>query len=274
MGGCCSIAAEIVDLPELPSNVVAVNESSPDELKQAFLTCIADSFCGTRSTNAEPVLSWAMYTTKEEAASIDHCKPLPEEPSAERKAFFKEFVQFIFINAEKHGMCLALKNADGDVVSGTISYPPNDRDLHASFNGWCEFMRIAGELGGFFNLHPYWSVGRQAKAMDVIGATMAKGHHHIMGKERHVYVCLFATNPNDQGKGHGGVLLEFLNNCADKWEVPSYLECNGIGNERFYGNRGYEMKERMAIVLKGDADFKPDGLDGMAAMRRPISSRI
>lgn len=274
MGGCCSISPEQVDLPELPSNIVVVDDSSSDDLKEAFFTCLSDSFCGTTTSAGEPVLSWVVAATKEEAASIDHCKPLKEEPSAERKAFFKEFMKFLFINANKHRMCLALKNEQGEVVAGTICYPPNDRDLHNSFNGTCEFMRIVNELGGFSKMHPYWSVGRQAKAFHILGQTMAKGHHDAMNKQRHVYVCCFGTHPAHQGKGCGGILMAFLNTCADKWQVPSYLECNGVKNETFYGKHGYKEKKRMTIVLDGDAEFKPDGLEGMAAMVRPSASSI
>ena len=59
--------------------------------------------------------------------------------------------------------------------------------------------------------------------------------------------------------------MTFLLESARRMEVPAYLECSGEKNERFYTNNGYKLMQRYEVKYK-DQCFKPDALDGMAAM--------
>ena len=75
-----------------------------------------------------------------------------------------------------------------------------------------------------------------ARRGDLCTATFA--HMHKAHADcPHIYLDLLATDPSQQGKGHGGVLLRAINRVADAAGVPIYLE-SAPSNRSLYEHFG------------------------------------
>eukprot|EP00943_MAST-04B_sp_MAST-4B-sp1_P006467 g6467.t1 len=243
----------------LPEGVIQITETSPPGLIKEFSDVIGNSFCGTKESRPEAVLSW-VYDPN--ASGENPASPLSDEPSAARTKFFQYLGAFTTRAALRHGGCFALRNSEGKIVTATVTYPPNSKKLYHT--GLCEMLRIVKTLGGAKNVPPEMQSGDTKKKMEILDKIMKKSHKaHAIG--RHLYVNCFATAVGYQGQGNGKKLMTFLVESARRMEVPAYLECNGEKNERFYINNGYTLMQRYEIKYK-DQIFKPDGLDGIAAM--------
>ena len=265
MGQCC-IAGSMAVTPEfyagadgLPEGVIQITETSPPQLIKEFSDVIGNSFCGTNESRPEAVLSWAYDPN---ASGENPAIPLSDEPSAARKNYFQYLGAFITRSGLRHGGCFALRNSEGKIVCATVTFPPNSKKLYHI--GLCETMSIVDTLGGMKNMPPEMKSGDSEKRMGIVDKIMKKSHKaHASG--RHLYVNAFATAVGYQGQGNGKKLMTFLLESARRMEVPAYLECSGENNERFYTNNGYKLMQRYEVKYK-DQCFKPDALDGMAAM--------
>uniref|UniRef100_A0A7S2UWU8 N-acetyltransferase domain-containing protein n=1 Tax=Fibrocapsa japonica TaxID=94617 RepID=A0A7S2UWU8_9STRA len=264
VSSCCIPRAEVVEYTDsaLPEGFVGVNESSDKKLIAEFVEVLALSFCGSTTSSPEASISWAIDAGPEGSNPV---LPLSSEPSKERKDFYNYLMKFIFLTAARHGMCFALQDDQGKIVAAAVAFPPNNRRLHETRNS--EWIHIIRCLGGFSNLPKYFTSGRSAKVLGLLDKMLHKAHRQ-KAPLRHLYVHCFATHPSEQGKGYGRKLAEFLNSCADYMRVPTYLETNGVSNERFYGKNGFVLVgERMAVEVDGQS-FKPDGLEGISCMLR------
>jgi hypothetical protein len=256
----------------IPDGVVQVTESSDEKTKEEFLDLLARSFAGTTTAAPEPILSWGFTeeSSPEQDALNDkqHTSPLSAEASKERLTFFKFTAEFCFTTAARHGGCYALKNEQGKLVAATVTFPPNDKNLHDA--GACEMMFVLGKL----NMPSQYSSGNTAVKCDRI-VSVFKEAHKEHASIPHIYVYMFACDPEHQRKGYGRRLAEIMNSAGDSLQVPMYLETAGTANEKFYGLNGYELKKRhkleVAINKRVDA-FKVDGNQGVAAMvRTPVA---
>ena len=266
MGCKCCIPAALNVAPEvyageagLPAGIIHVNERSSQTLQDEFARLIGMSFCGSTGTAPEGALSW-VFDPK--SSGDNPSGPLLEEPSAARVRFFEALGKFISIQGIRHGGCFALRDESEKLVAATVTIPPNKKNLHHM--GGCEQWYVMNQMGGMSAMPPELTSGPSEKRSGLLEKTMLQSHKsHASGE--HLYVFAFATALGEQGKGYGRKLMEFLVASADRMNVPAYLECSGAKNERFYNNNGYQLKQRYPIEFQGDS-FKPDGLDGMAAM--------
>ncbi|KJA29873.1 hypothetical protein HYPSUDRAFT_244279 [Hypholoma sublateritium FD-334 SS-4] len=55
-----------------------------------------------------------------------------------------------------------------------------------------------------------------------------------------IYVSLLATDPESQGHGYGGALLEAINDLADSTGQASWLQSSNTENNTFYRSHGFE----------------------------------
>lgn len=243
----------------LPEGVIQVTETSPPELIKEFSDVIGNSFCGTKESPPEAVLSWAYDPN---ASGENPARPLSDEPSAERTNYFQYLGAFVTRTGLRHGGCFALRNSEGTIVAATVTFPPNNKKLYHT--GMWEMMSIMNTLGGVKNMPTEMQSGDSAKRMEILDKIMKKSHKAHAGG-RHLYVNAFATAVAYQGQGNGRKLMTFLVESARRMEVPAYLECSGEKNERFYTNNGYKLMQRYEVKYK-DQCFKPDATGGMAAM--------
>jgi ribosomal protein S18 acetylase RimI-like enzyme len=66
----------------------------------------------------------------------------------------------------------------------------------------------------------------------------------------HHYLFVVGVDPDEQGRGHGGVLLGNLSDRADRDGLPCYLEADREDNVRLYERYGYRItKEAIARRL-------------------------
>jgi hypothetical protein len=283
----CSASSEGID-PKvyfpygLPEDLVHVTPESPQELQDEFVEGFAASFCGTNEQAPEPALSWAYMSPG--MNDVDHTKPLSKEVTeskdfSERVVFFRYLMHLCFVHAGRHGGCFALKES-GKLVAFTITFPPNKRGIYKM--GFCEMMHVVVQLGGFQKMPKavkkvLITEGEPGVRMDVIDKAMGLSHKtHCPNEVPHIYIWCFGVKPGCQGNGYGRKLITYMGECADRMKVPTYLECNGTKNERFYGNNGYKVEERYPLVYtdkkggeKTEHSFQPDGLPGMSACVRP-----
>jgi len=245
----------------LPNDIIQVSTSSDQDLRDEFIGLIMSSLCGSTKSPPEAALSWAYDPMS--SGGNNPTGFLTSEPSANRIKYFKFIAGFGAHSGFRHGGCFALKDSqNGKLVAATVTFPPNKKNLHQA--GICEIMKMVGKMGGWAKIKtPEIEGGR----MDKLEKAMKKSHEaHAPGF--HLYVQSFATAVGHHGKGYGRRLMEFLTESAERMDVPVYLECCGVNNERFYGNNGFKMMKRYPVEYKNES-FNPDGLEGFAAMVRP-----
>jgi GNAT superfamily N-acetyltransferase len=72
---------------------------------------------------------------------------------------------------------------------------------------------------------PNDSVGKPVKGrLAALDKVMKTAHKKVVGDKPHLYVLLFASDPELQGKGCGAALLHFICELADADSVDTYLE--------------------------------------------------
>ncbi|RMZ71749.1 acyl- N-acyltransferase [Pyrenophora seminiperda CCB06] len=94
--------------------------------------------------------------------------------------------------------------------------------------------------------------GWNEEATLMFRACLEKRKKEILGNRPHVYLNMLHTNPNHQGRGAGGLLLNSCIKRADELRLPIYLESSAAGH-RFYQNRGFKDVEVCPV------DFRPFG---------------
>ena len=70
----------------------------------------------------------------------------------------------------------------------------------------------------------------------------------------HWYLQSIAVEPEEQGKGYGGLLLKGMITKIDREGLPIYLETNTEKNVSFYQNYGFKVVEHV-IVPKTEVPF-------------------
>ena len=103
-------------------------------------------------------------------------------------------------------------------------------------------------------------VARQ-RALDLVG--YIDSLHKRLLDEPHWYLFALAVNPESQGRGIGGRLIEPVLARADRHGHPCYLETQAERNVAFYARRGFE------VVHEGEVPKHP--LTVWAMLRKPRS---
>jgi len=207
---CCIPAATNVEYmgDTLPYGIEHLDPRKPVDptIHEEFINVIATSFCGTTTTSPEAIISWS-YSV--DSSGIEPAKPLTNEPSPERQAYFKWVGGYIFHAGFRHGGCFALREAGKLVAVTVLMYVAEGTTPYKQ--SMCEFMSIAGKLGGMSNVPE--EIGNPRNA--ALDGLFANTHADAMGNKRHLYVFAVATVPGEQGKGYGRRLMELVGKCAD-----------------------------------------------------------
>ena len=113
------------------------------------------------------------------------------------------------------------------------------------------------------------SIGQDILANNMRMRALGQWQHGVQesqglgGTTNYLYLVMFATAPEAQGKGYGKALLNFLCEVADADGVPAFLETAGARNIGFYNTGGFEEVERSPC-----AGFTLDG-GGSGMLRKP-----
>lgn len=237
---------------EVDSGITVLTAETEEKILEDAIMVLADSFCGTTTTPPEGLID-ATYT------GVDgQCQPLKEEPTADRKHYFRDVAAWCLRMALPYGgvfVCLE----EGKVQSALVTYPPSNRALHEGTMGL--LMKIAKKLG---KPHPLME-GRRMKALD---KAFKKGHI----KTPHWYLQMVGVAPTLQGKGFGKRMLSFLNTLADADCAPIYMETTGEKNIAIYTKFGYDVSGRTPVVLSPELTYDHSG--GIVTMLRKASRRI
>mmetsp|Transcript_24481 Transcript_24481/g.79080 ORF Transcript_24481/g.79080 Transcript_24481/m.79080 type:complete len:212 (+) Transcript_24481:270-905(+) len=190
------------------------------------------------------MLDW-VYTNSPTVA------PLAAEPSALRKRWFAWLQKWVTFKAlgKGDGKVYVLLEGDDEVVATTVVLPPSRKKLWKT--GTLELCYLVLKCGA-----PPETDG-PAGVMDRLEAVGDKTDemHDTHAAMPHLFVNVFAVDPEKQGKGYGSVLLKFVASLADEAGVPAYLETRGERNVAFYSKKGgFAEVERAPIVAKnGDS---------------------
>ena len=255
------IIAKKIDEVLLPTNIVRLTMNSDIELVNECKKVAAASFAGDTTHAPEGILSWA-YSSSE---SIDNnpCNPLKEAPSEERMKYFQWLMDFLFgIYLPYNNIYALIDSSNTDVekkkVLGiTILIPPNTSNLH---NGtFCGIMSTVMKIGD----PPKSMTNKRFKALESILKKMHKIH---MKNNLHWYCNVLAVSNDQQGKGIGSQLLNFMSKLAEQTGNHAiYLETSGEKNENFYKNKGkYEVLGEKVVIDSGEDKFDYNG--GMICM--------
>ncbi|KAF2868459.1 acyl-CoA N-acyltransferase [Massariosphaeria phaeospora] len=88
--------------------------------------------------------------------------------------------------------------------------------------------------------------GTNKAACEAFFDGMAKRKKEIMGDRPHIYLHMLHTDPKFQGRGAGGILLNWGTQEADKIGLPIYLESSPEAH-RFYQKHGFEDIEEFRV---------------------------
>lgn len=237
--------------------VVRVDEASP--LLPEVIDVITRSECVTTTTAPDPLLDW-VYSARTQGV----CGPLPKSPSSERVAWFRWLSTYCVHFAISRGGLYALVDPDsGHVVAAAATGPPRT----------VSFCRMSGEEMGINIRRAGMSLAPEILChnlrMKSLGMWQYNSQEKFCPGGNYLYVVMFATRPEWQGRGCGSALLRFLGDVADADGVVSFLETAGCRNTSFYSKKGgYQEVERSPI-----ATFEHEG--GAVAMRRsPQQSNV
>lgn len=234
--------------------------SKDDPRFDACVDVMARSFCGTTTTAPEPTIDWA-YCNRDAAAAY---MPLPEAPSEARLAFYVWCSKFILMMTVSRGGTYALVDkASSAVVAATGTVPPGAPPIPNGTN--CEVMSILSAVGE----PPKDDTDQKSqKRMEACDAWMARIHKQCMGKQKHLYVQTFFSDPTFQGKGCGKALLKLVEALADADGVPAYLETAGERNAGFYAAKGGFVTQATAPIDAGKLGTFDAAGGGVAMVRR------
>ncbi|KAF1947123.1 acyl-CoA N-acyltransferase [Clathrospora elynae] len=99
---------------------------------------------------------------------------------------------------------------------------------------------------------PNIGAGMNKEACILYLGGLAERKKELMGDKPHIYLHMLITDPDFQGRGAGGILLNWGTKKADELGLPMYLESSKMGH-RFYQKRGFKDVETFGI------DFSPFG---------------
>ena len=126
--------------------------------------------------------------------------------------------------------------------------------------GWWQSM-TGGKVGAGGELNP-----KDGTLFEVFCGALAVTL--ALNEGNQLYVVIFATKPEWQGRGCGSALLRFLGDVADADNVSTYLETAGARNCTFYAKKGgFQEVARSPIVSSDEDRFVHEG--GAVAMTRP-----
>ncbi|KAH7357429.1 acyl-CoA N-acyltransferase [Pyrenochaeta sp. MPI-SDFR-AT-0127] len=94
--------------------------------------------------------------------------------------------------------------------------------------------------------------GRNKEACMLLYGGLKDRKKEIMGNKPHLYLHMLSTDPAFQGKGAGGMLVDWGTRKADELNLPAYLESSAAGR-RVYQKRGFRDIEVFKV------DFSPFG---------------
>ncbi|HKX24253.1 MAG TPA: GNAT family N-acetyltransferase [Candidatus Saccharimonadales bacterium] len=150
---------------------------------------------------------------------------------------------------------------DGDLANWLIPDRPTRRTVYAEyFRIFAEFFLMHGQVDATEDVDAvalWWPVGdyidmpipdydeRLAKITgDAVGRfvmlDMTMHVHHPQFRPHH-YLAFLAVQPDCQGQGIGGALLQHRLEQLDKEGVPAYLEATGIQTRTLYEHFGFRM---------------------------------
>ncbi len=117
----------------------------------------------------------------------------------------------------------------GQVQGAAIWLPPKN-----NITDTVRLIRL-GMLGGFFRFGP-------ASFMKFITSLNKLEHFHKRDvPPEHWYLFVLGVEPERQGKGVGGTIIQPVLERADKDRLPCYLETMKERNVEFYSKHGFEV---------------------------------
>ncbi|CAO2649612.1 Nn.00g069970.m01.CDS01 [Neocucurbitaria sp. VM-36] len=93
-----------------------------------------------------------------------------------------------------------------------------------------------------------FGAGRNKEACMLLYGGVAKRKEELMGGKPHLYLHMLQTDPEFQGRGAGGMLIDWGTKKADELGLPVYLESSAKGYH-FYKKRGFEDIEFFKVDL-------------------------
>lgn len=90
------------------------------------------------------------------------------------------------------------------------------------------------------------------KRLDALNVLSTKKKEFTKEYPNHIYLKMVGVRGNAQKKGVGGRMFRPLFGAADSLGVPIYLETESKENEAMYMHYGFETREIITIVAKGD----------------------
>jgi ribosomal protein S18 acetylase RimI-like enzyme len=137
----------------------------------------------------------------------------------------------------EHARLVAARDAKGAIVGIAVWYGPGHWPL--------PFADQLAQLPA--NLRALYRTPRALK----VGATYLNAILKIHPKEPHWYLALIATEPAQQGRGVGRLLMDDGVELMKRDAVGGYLETQKEENLAFYHRFGYELKETVRPVPEG-----------------------
>jgi hypothetical protein len=211
---------------------------------------------GTETTAPDGAINWCYDPTIGPG-------PLSMPPSEERLKYFDYlFTACLLLTLPCGGLYVLVDIESDKIVAVAATNPPSPTGIHEM--GSYATFNLFRKLGS----PPKPGLARITAGLDGVAKKLHKKH----ASGRHLYVMVFAADPEVQGRGFGTTLLKFLNTVADADGVDTYLEAAGERNLGFYGTKGsFQDKGALPLEHKGQ---RFDWHGGVHAMVRLAPSRL
>jgi GNAT superfamily N-acetyltransferase len=117
--------------------------------------------------------------------------------------------------------------------------------------------------------HVRGGLEKRGTAADRLMKTM----HNATVRGPHLHLNLLATEPLEQGRGHGSKLLRAFSRLCDSTGLPAYLDCGGDANKAIYGKYGFQLIQTYTLSCASDPDATQwPPYDQYHAMLRPAKA--
>jgi len=235
--------------------IIRVTQDSPKSILDETLEVLGRGECGSARTAPDPLLDWVYAGVSENT-----CGPLKAPPSAERLAWFRWMAHYCGYFALARGGLYCLHDGN-KIVSAAATGPPKTVSFGRMSGGEMgDNIREAGMIIGQDILANNMRMRALGAWQDGIQASAG-----LSCTTNYLYLVMYATLPEAQGKGCGKALLQFLGEVADADGVAAFLETAGARNCGFYKTGGFEVVERSVC-----GGFTHEG-GGVGMKRMPVA---
>ena len=211
------------------------------------IECIALAFAGTATAPKEELMNWILGPR---FAAFD---------SPERMAMCKYNGKWAVTACTKKGTVVGLRDPETKEVLGVMA-------LRRTPETMSEMMSTMSKCGNPPHMSGKEPYGKEPMKRD---EAVEKGMKKLAQKGPQYILYALSVKPAHQGKGVARALVNALFACADRDQVPAYVDCVGERLVKLYSHLGFEKHAEAEVVDPTKQEGGEEKIVMTSLMRKP-----